>query len=302
MAVHIVPALRARSQRIAPTLRRMTPEHVLASVGGAATRRQMREIGLTDRRISAAVAAGTVERVRQGVYALPGADPVNVARVAWRCEPTCLTAAHVLTLPTTSDDARLHMALANDRSSAHPNAWPPRSVVVHMTRAVPFGSTRAADVIDSAARCVSRFEQLDMVDSALNRGLMLESDIGGLRYTPARTRHWLARHCDPLSQSLLETRTRLALRAAGLEVQPQAQIPGVGRVDFVVDRRVVVETDGRATHALSAAFDSDRRRDRAALIAGYPVMRFGYSDVMGDIEGVVQQVVAVARVARTRQR
>ncbi len=134
-----------------------------------------------------------------------------------------------------------------------------------------------------------------MVDSALNQGLMHDRDIAALRYTPARTRRWLARHCDGRSQSLLETRTRVALRGVGLRVQPQVAIPGVGRVDFLVDGKLVVETDGRATHALSAAFDTDRRRDRAALIAGYRVMRFGYADVMGDINGVVQQVMAVVR-------
>jgi very-short-patch-repair endonuclease len=171
-----------------------------------------------------------------------------------------------------------------------------------MSRAVRLGATSAAEVIDSTARCVSRWEQLEMVDAALNMGLMLEGDIGGLRLTPARTRRWLARHCDGRSQSLLETRTRVALRAAGLQVQPQVQIPGVGRVDFLIDGKVVVETDGRGTHALSAAFDTDRRRDRAALIAGYRVMRFGFSDVMGDIDGVVQQVVAVVRASRTVSR
>jgi len=280
----------------------MTPDHVLALVGGAATRRQMREFGLTDRQISAAVAAGTVERVRHGVYALPFADPLAVARIAWRCEPTCVTAARRLGLPTSSQDDRLHMAVASDRSSARPNAWPPRPIVVHMSSAVPLRAPSAADVIDSTARCVSRMGQLEMVDAALDVGLMLEGDIGGLRLTPARTRRCLARHCDAQSQSLLETRTRFALRAAGLRVQPQVSIPGVGRVDFVIDGKVVVETDGRATHALSAAFDTDRRRDRAALIAGYPVMRFGYSDVMGDIDGVVQQVVAVVHAARTVNR
>nr|WP_255633103.1 DUF559 domain-containing protein [Demequina sp. TTPB684] len=131
---------------------------------------------------------------------------------------------------------------------------------------------------------------------------MLEGDIGGLRYTPARPRRWLARHCDGRSESLLETRTRVALRAAGLQVQPQVTIPGVGRVDLLVEGKVVVETDGRATHALTAAFDADRRRDRSALLAGYLVMRFGYADVMGDVGALVEQVVAVVRGAASLRR
>jgi len=98
----------------------------------------------------------------------------------------------------------------------------------------------------------------------------------------------------------LETRARVALRAAGLLVEPQVHLPGVGRVDLVVEGLLVVETDGRATHTLSEAFDVDRRRDRAALLAGYAVMRFGYADVMGDIDGVVQQVRAAVRLLSDR--
>ncbi|MCB2411874.1 DUF559 domain-containing protein [Demequina sp. TTPB684] len=79
-------------------------------------------------------------------------------------------------------------------------------------------------------------------------------------------------------------------------------IPGVGRVDLLVEGKVVVETDGRATHALTAAFDADRRRDRSALLAGYLVMRFGYADVMGDVGALVEQVVAVVRGAASLRR
>lgn len=280
----------------------MTPEQVLTLLGGVATRQQLVGMGIADRALANAVARGTMERVRQGVYAVPLADRVQVARIAWRCEPTCLTAARHLGLPVASRDDRLHMAVAHDRSSGRPNAWPPASVIVHMTRRLPPDSPRTADVIDSATRCASRLEQLEMVDSALNKGLMLEGDIGGLRYTPARTRRWLARHCDGRSESLLETRTRVALRAAGLQVQPQVTIPGVGRVDLLVEGKVVVETDGRATHALTAAFDADRRRDRSALLAGYLVMRFGYADVMGDVGALVEQVVAVVRGAASLRR
>ena len=285
-----VGCVRGQHLNLAATLRHMSPEEVLALLGGVATRQELRRYRVTDRRISTAVASGAVIRVRQGIYAIPLADPTAVARVAWRCEPTCLTAARRLGLPISSRDDRLHMAVASNRSMARPNAWPPRAIVVHMSHAFDGGPVTAIDVIDSTARCVSRMEQLEMVDAALNKGLMVEGDMGALRFTPARTRRWLARHCDGRSQSLLETRTRYALGAAGLKVDPQVQIPGVGRVDLVVEGTVIVETDGRETHAIASAFYEDRRRDRAALIAGYPVMRFGYADVMGDMAGVVQQV------------
>ena len=113
------------------------------------------------------LARGAAARPRRGVYALPLADRVQVARIAWWCEPTCIAAARRIGLPVTSHDDRLHMAVTGDRSSVSPNAWSPRSVVVHTTGRLKRGSTRAVDVINSATRCASRSEPLEMVDSAL---------------------------------------------------------------------------------------------------------------------------------------
>jgi very-short-patch-repair endonuclease len=63
---------------------------------------------------------------------------------------------------------------------------------------------------------------------------------------------------------------------------------------LLVNGLVVVETDGRATHALEAAFDVDRRRDRAAALAGYVVLRFGYRDVVENMGVLVAEVKATA--------
>ena len=161
-----------------------------------------------------------------------------------------------------------------------------------MSERIRWQSDAAADVIDAAARCVTGLEQLAMVDSALNQGLMTEDELATFRYTPRARLRWLARHCDARSQSPLETFARVALRQVGLDVRPQVAIPGVGRVDLLVNGLVVVETDGRATHALEAAFDVDRRRDRAAALAGYVVLRFGYRDVVDNMAVLVAEVRA----------
>ena len=91
---------------------------------------------------------------------------------------------------------------------------------------------------------------------------------------------WLASVCDPWAQSPLESLARLELRASGLEVATQVHIPGVGRVDFVVEDCVVVEVDGRAYHSDSERFSEDRRRDIAAQEMGLMVARFTHTDVV----------------------
>jgi very-short-patch-repair endonuclease len=58
-----------------------------------------------------------------------------------------------------------------------------------------------------------------------------------------------------------------------------AQVAG-HEVDFLWPaRRLVVETDGAATHLTPAAFEVDRRRDAALQLAGFRVVRFTWRQV-----------------------
>jgi very-short-patch-repair endonuclease len=73
-------------------------------------------------------------------------------------------------------------------------------------------------------------------------------------------------------------------------------IDGVGRVDFLVAGRVIVETDGRAFHVGAESFARDRRRDRAAARLGLRVLRYTYAEVLGAPELIVDDVRAVLRL------
>jgi very-short-patch-repair endonuclease len=63
--------------------------------------------------------------------------------------------------------------------------------------------------------------------------------------------------------------------------QPEVNVP---MLDYVVDfmwreARLVVEVDGRGTHATRRAFQEDRERDGRLAVAGYRVVRFTWWDV-----------------------
>lgn len=278
------------------TLGPMRLEEALVRNGGVARRSTLIRAGVRSRELAEAARSGSITLPRRGIYALPGADPVTVASVAWDCHPTCVTAALRIGLPVLKRPSRLHMAFAPARSSGGRHAWPPRSVKVHMSKRLNSQPQFAADVIDASGRCVNPIEQLVMIDGALNRGLMAVEEIESFTFTSRKRSRWLRDNCDTRSQSPLETIVRIALRRAGLRVEPQRVIPGVGRVDFLVEGVVIVETDGRATHAQEAAFSEDRRRDRAAVLVGFVVLRFGYADVMDDLPWLVAQVQAAARL------
>jgi very-short-patch-repair endonuclease len=64
---------------------------------------------------------------------------------------------------------------------------------------------------------------------------------------------------------------------------PQPEV-NVSLLDYVVDfmwpsARLIVEVDGRATHATRRAFQEDRDRDGRLAVAGYRVLRFTWWDV-----------------------
>jgi Protein of unknown function (DUF559)/Transcriptional regulator, AbiEi antitoxin len=55
------------------------------------------------------------------------------------------------------------------------------------------------------------------------------------------------------------------------------------QVDFLWrEQRLIVETDGWASHGTRQAFENDRRRDRLLLLAGYEVVRFTWRDVLDE--------------------
>jgi very-short-patch-repair endonuclease len=63
------------------------------------------------------------------------------------------------------------------------------------------------------------------------------------------------------------------------------------------DERLIVELDGYAFHRTQAAFERDRQRDRAAVAAGWRVIRITWRQLANDPAGVIRDL-ARALVAR----
>ncbi|MDN4484206.1 endonuclease domain-containing protein [Demequina lignilytica] len=272
----------------------MDVARLLQASGGAARAADLAGLGASRHGLRAAIEAGAVLRMSPGVYAIPGAPPAAVARAAYRAQSTCLTAcAEVgLQLPPDAPARTPHLAIPRDRNTG-PRGERPAAVLHRVSTFEPGRArVRVLDAIDIAYECTDRMGQLVLLDQALRRRMLSLRDIGAMRRTPAARRRWLARLADPRAESLIETITRAALAMAGLTVEPQVWIDGVGRVDMVVAGRVVVEVDGRAYHSDPGAFREDRRRDRALVALGFTPLRFTYADVVGALDSIVADVRA----------
>ncbi len=92
-------------------------------------------------------------------------------------------------------------------------------------------------------------------------------------------------------------------RAAGL-AEPDRQVPLPGwadhpaRVDFAYPAaRLVIEVDGRRFHGDRQQFELDRRRDNAAQLAGWVVLRFTWRQLTDDPAYVVRTIRQALRRA-----
>jgi very-short-patch-repair endonuclease len=151
--------------------------------------------------------------------------------------------------------------------------------------------TTVDDALERLLICQPKPTSIAVIDSAVRGGIV---DAERVRHTIARVPAVFRvspADLDPVAESGIESLVRVALRDAGLRVASQVVIPGIGRVDFLVESRVIVEVDGREWHRGEQA--RDYRRDLEALQRGYRVVRVDYE------HAVARAQLVVAAVARS---
>ena len=277
----------------------------LAEMGGAARRSDLVATSTDGRRLAACVAAGEVID-HGGCYALPGAAEWLVRARQFRGALTCVSWAQQAGLALLERPRAVHLAVPAARSPSRSSVRPPRSVVLHRSPWVARGrlpeppAVPAAEAVACLLRCLEPLAAIVTTDSALNRGACSRSDLHAHLRGPgsALAVATLAR-CDGRSESVLESVARVVLREVGLSVEVNVPVPGVCRVDLVVEGRVIVELDGFEHHGTRLAFGEDRRRDRALVALGFRVLRFTYDEVV-NTPGTVAAAVRAALVAPAR--
>jgi very-short-patch-repair endonuclease len=103
---------------------------------------------------------------------------------------------------------------------------------------------------------------------------------------------------NALADSGVETLLRIAAVAQGWRVEVQVVISGMGRVDLLIDGWLVVEVDGYRWHSSAAQVAEDHRRDALCVLQGRRYHRFGYDQVMDDVDGclaVIRELLASGR-------
>lgn len=255
---------------------------------GPTTHSRLRKAGWTRRGIERALADGSLERLRIGVFATAGV--CREVRAAARAGGVigCLTAARHAGLWVLSDDIRVHIALEHRARPAQPAD--PDVFVTHWVK-LAGGIASIPGILRHIARCCGAEEFFVALESALRKGLI---DAGGLA--------WLAAHGnDEIREALafarddadsgLESLLRWRLRRFGLQVTTQQRIPSVGQVDLLIGERLIVEADGRDNHAGAERRHHDLVRDANAAAWGYTTLRFDYALIVHDWDLVERAIL-----------
>lgn len=298
---------------------------LFAAQDGVAGWCQISRLGVSADDVSRWVRTGEVVRVRRGAYAV-----ADVWDAADRDERYRLTVRGVVLSRGSVESAGRHSALALRRLPLWDVDW--RLVVLSGdveetttrsgVRVAPLRGLSAPDDVeglpcdalpDSLVTTASFGVTAAVVaaDAALHRGLCTLEDIAEAadRLTPGlrgrrRVRTMLV-GLDPAAESPGESITRLLLTALGLPVRSQVEVRDptgwlVGRVDFLVAGRVVVEFDGALKYGGAdgrEALVAEKRREDRLRALGYAVVRVTWDDLKRPELVRAQVLAALARAA-----
>ncbi|MDR7113324.1 very-short-patch-repair endonuclease [Microbacterium trichothecenolyticum] len=182
----------------------------------------------------------------------------------------------------------LHVGLrGHGRAYSHPEC----SCVAHWSdpddaERSAFGVPTVRVVLRQILRCQGLEAFFVALESALRRRMLSNADLDWLRKgTNAGARAAIA-FARSDADSGLESLLRWRLRRRGLRVRTQQSITSVGRVDFVIGERLIVEVDGAPNHDSESHRHKDLVRDANAAAWGFVTLRFDYALVVHDWDTV----------------
>ena len=268
------------------------------------TRRELLELGMSSRDVTAAVEDGALIRVRRGLYARPGTPDAVVRAVRIGGRLACvsvLQAAGVFVFE--APFPHVHLAHSASRQRSPGNARRPLTPLnrdgceLHWRPLLDAGGgashrVSALDAVIHAVLCQEPWLAVATLDSALYTGFLAPSQLDVVFDHLPRRLQYLRALIEPQCESGLESVFRLLLLELGVPFEVQVSISGVGRVDFVLDGRVVVETDGHGFHG-GDAIERDYDRDLVLASLGYVVIRVSYRQVFF-AQGMVRAAILAA--------
>lgn len=270
----------------------LDPVTVLDRSGGVVRGVQLQRFGISRKRLAQDVRQGRIHRVRPGVFAAPRTH-LEVRKAA--AHGGALTCGSALRLHGVwvLEDTPAHVWLGeNGRRHTHSGC----DCTDHHFR----GSTRLGLVDVEMAlihllACAGDEAFFASFESAWRRGLLSSAARSRVRASLPASARWLVDLARGDADSGLESLLRLRLHLLGISLACQVTIAGVGKVDFVIGRRLILEADGKENHEGETKRHKDLVRDAAASARGFETLRFDYAQIIHDWPSVQAAIIAALR-------
>ena len=245
------------------------PDSSLPTLPGVMSLAHLRTLGYDWARIKGELGDGRLRKVSRGWYATPQAHVWELEALASGARVGCLSGCQLHGL-WTPQHTEAHFIVGVGSLSLG-STW--HRSPGHLPRLALY---RLIDCLAQVIRHHSPEEALMVLESAVNKEL-LSTDVADIliRRAPVHKQRTL-QFFDGDAGSGSETRVRLFLQQHRFTVRPQRQIAGVGAVDLLVGRSLIIECDSAAHHT---DHREDRRRDLAARELGYSTLRLSYSQI-----------------------
>jgi len=258
----------------------LSASDTIRRLGGIARGTHLQTLGFTRRTLSSCVRRGEIERIRDGVFAVA---PVNEDIRAATAHGGALTCASVLKMAGVwiLDSTEVpHVWLGADR---HVHRHDGCACVSHFYRGrPPLGKTDIETALLHLRRCQGDEAFFAAFESAWRKRLLSKAARARVRAALPASARWLVDLARSDADSGLESLLHLRLHVLGIRLDCQVTIRGVGRVDFVIGGRLILEADGKENHDSSTKRHDDRVRDAAASRLGYETLRFDYAQIVHD--------------------
>lgn len=272
-----------------------TIAHFVRRAGGIARGRDLNRQGVTRKALCRAVAGETLVRIRDGVYAVPDIDPAVYSAAEHGGELCCASALRARGIWVLEPIPRSHVWVGPGGRVHHGRC---RCVTHRDAGRSAFGTVSLVHALVQIAGCLGAESFFAAFESAWNRALLTSADRNEIRSRLRAGMRWLVDLARPTSDSGLESLLRLRLYRRGIIVESQVWIDRVGRVDFLLAGRIILEVDGRENHDGQSLRHKDLRRDAAAAAQGYETLRFDYAMVVHswpDVEAAILGRLALVR-------
>jgi predicted transcriptional regulator of viral defense system/very-short-patch-repair endonuclease len=285
---------------------------------GLVSRRQLVAIGLSSKAVTRRVEKGRLHRIHPGIYAVGHLERTSEAR--WMTAVMACGSGAVL---SHLDAAALWKIYDGEGARVHVTSVRKAGgrldgVQVHRARRLHLDDLTVKDGIPVTTVARTLVDLTDVLGSDRVLRAIREADFLGLLDLDAlsaaverahgRKRLGVLREAvaayrpGQIIRSELEHCFLELVRAAGLPPpETNVKITARGRT-YEIDclwreQRVAVELDGRAAHARTAAFESDRRKDAALNAIGLRPLRFTWLRVTREPGDVIAELDATLALA-----